>query len=251
MQITASDGTTILYDATHGDGPAVLLLAGFGSSRRIWHDLGHVERLSQTHRVIAMDIRGDGESSKPLDMAFYSIERHIDDIHAGMDACEIDQFMVWGHSFGGTVGYHLAAQSDRVSRVLLAGTYLADVWAEPWVQDYRRQLMHLAQMRTEGRLDELSAADRALSAGNDPNVLLIRLGGLRSWPTVRAEDLLCRACFYSGTRDSNVVASLEEQRPEIEAAGHQVHIFEDLDHWGLVAEAEVIAPLARSFFDVN
>ncbi len=251
MQITAGDGTCIVYNTTHGDGPAVLLLAGFGGSHRIWCDLGHVERLSQTHRVITMDMRGDGESGKPLDLACYSVERHIDDIHAVMDVCGVDQFMVWGYSFGGTVGYHLAAQSKRVLRVLLAGTYFADVLAEPWVQAYRQHLSHLAQTQTEGRLDELTDTDRTFITDNDLDVLLIRLDGMRSWPTVQAEDLLCTACFYSGTRDANVVARLEEQRPKIEAAGHRVCVLDGLDHWGLVAETKVVAPLACSFFDIK
>ena len=251
MQITAPDGTHIACDSTPGDGPALLLLAGFGTSRRIWHDLGHVERLSQTHRVVTMDLRGEGESDKPLDTAAYAVERYIDDIHTLMDACGVDQFMLWGHSFGGTLGYHLASRSQRVVRVLLAGTYLADVWAEPWVQTYRKQLIHLAQRQTEGRLDELSADERSLIADNDPHLLLIRLDAMRAWPRLHASDLRCSACFYSGTRDSNVVARLEAQRPEIEAAGHTVRIFDGLDHEALVAETRVIAPLVHLFLDVT
>lgn len=248
MQLIAKDGTRIVYDSTQPAETSVLLLAGFGSSRQVWHDLGHVEGLSQTHRVITMDMRGEGDSGKPLDAGAYSVEHHIDDIHGVMDACGVEAFMVWGHSFGGTLGYHLAARSNRVLRVLLSGTYFANVMAEPWVQDYRQQLIRLAQMKAEGRLNELSEEERQLIAENDLEVLLTRLEGLRTWPMVRARDLLCPTCFYSGTRDVNVVATLEKQRSEIEAAGHRVRIFDDLDHEGLVAAIEVVGPLARSFF---
>ena len=58
-------GDVRLHDVTAGTGFPVVLLHGWPQS---WYEWRHViPRLAETHRVIAPDLRGLGDSSRPLD----------------------------------------------------------------------------------------------------------------------------------------------------------------------------------------
>ena len=129
--VTASDGTAIAYER-HGDGPAILLVHGFGSSRlQNWKSTGWFGGLTEAgFSIVAMDCRGHGDSGKPHDVAAYGHDRMADDVIAVMDACGLTQPFVLGYSMGGFIGLRLlAAHPDRVQRLALAGvgeTYLQD-----------------------------------------------------------------------------------------------------------------------------
>jgi pimeloyl-ACP methyl ester carboxylesterase len=56
---TSPDGTRIAYDVT-GTGPALMLLHGGMQTRRVWHDLGSVDRLRPRFSVVTVDLRGNG-----------------------------------------------------------------------------------------------------------------------------------------------------------------------------------------------
>jgi pimeloyl-ACP methyl ester carboxylesterase len=94
LRTTAEDGTEIAYEAT-GDGPPVVLVHGITDSHRDWAPV--VERLSPTHRCIALDLRGHGESG---DAADYSALSMATDIAAVVAAEGLDAPVVVGHSLG-------------------------------------------------------------------------------------------------------------------------------------------------------
>ena len=120
--ITTKDGKHIAYDVL-GTGPALLLLHGGGPgiSRQDWHKIGYVERLKEAFTVITMDIRGHGESDKPVDPADYNIDTMCRDILDVASACDVNTFVLWGYSFGGNIGRFLAARSDRVTKLIIMG----------------------------------------------------------------------------------------------------------------------------------
>ena len=135
------DHIRIAYDVS-GAGPAVMLLHGGGGSRREWHDGGYVERLKNNFRVIAVDLRGHGESDKPTDLMDYSTEKMGLDLIAVANACGVERFTLWGYSFGGNAGRYLAARSECVEKMVMVGNPLGPGVSGEWRQmavDFRNR----------------------------------------------------------------------------------------------------------------
>jgi pimeloyl-ACP methyl ester carboxylesterase len=108
----------IHYEST-GDGFPLLLLGGLGLSvsdmRRI------TAGLAPGRRVIAVDNRGSGKSSKPPGP--YTIEQMAADALALMDALDVPNADVLGISMGGRIALSLALDHpDRVRRLVLVST---------------------------------------------------------------------------------------------------------------------------------
>lgn len=134
--VTAADGVRIAFER-HGEGPSVLLIHGFGSSRlQNWKSTGWYGGLAEAgFSLVAMDCRGHGDSGKPHDEAAYSHDRMAEDAVAVMDAAGLDAPFVCGYSMGGFIGLRLlAAHAGRVARLAVCGVgenYLEDRITSP------------------------------------------------------------------------------------------------------------------------
>src|SRR5438270_9342971 len=104
------------YDS-RGEGPALVLLHAFPFDRRMWSE--QVAHLSGARRVIALDLRGFGET--PLWKAA-SIDELADDVVRALDKLGVAMVSLCGLSMGGYVALSLA---DR-HRARLASLILAD-----------------------------------------------------------------------------------------------------------------------------
>jgi pimeloyl-ACP methyl ester carboxylesterase len=116
---TAPDGLRIAFDE-EGEGPALVLLAGSLGDRSQWRRAGYVDAFRSIARVISVDPLGRGESDAPHDPSLYGIERHAGEVLAVLDTLGIDRATVWGHSFGGRVGFELAARHPERTVALIA-----------------------------------------------------------------------------------------------------------------------------------
>ena len=116
------DGVRIAYSLS-GEGPPVVLLHGWACNRHFWDE--QVQSLSRTHRVLAPDFRGRGESGVPEDG--YTLERLAGDVHAVMSALKMRPAAVVGHSMGGMVAQQLAINHPQdPSALALVATAAAD-----------------------------------------------------------------------------------------------------------------------------
>ena len=117
-------GARLAYEVT-GDGPAVVLVHGFGLDLRMWDP--QVEPLAARFRVVRYDCRGFGASG-PFDPAVpYT---HADDLLALLDHLAIQDAALVGLSFGGRVVLHtVLAAPARVRGLALLGAVLDGV---PW-----------------------------------------------------------------------------------------------------------------------
>jgi pimeloyl-ACP methyl ester carboxylesterase len=102
-----------LHVRVGGDGPAVVLLHGFGDTGDMWAPLAAV--LVKNHRVIVPDLRGMGLSEHPD--SGYTKKNQAVDIAGVMDALKVQKADLVTHDIGNMVGYALAAQFPaRISR---------------------------------------------------------------------------------------------------------------------------------------
>jgi 3-oxoadipate enol-lactonase len=103
-----------LYFETAGEGDTVLLLHGLGSSIRDWES--QVPVLAKRHRVIAVDLRGHGRSSKPAGP--YSVRGMAADIAGLIAELRLEHAHICGLSLGGMVAFQLATDYPHLVRSL-------------------------------------------------------------------------------------------------------------------------------------
>jgi haloacetate dehalogenase len=102
-----------------GDGPPVLLMHGYPQTHAMWHLVA--PRLAEDFTVVAVDLRGYGDSSKPFgdeDHSTYSKRAMAADQVAAMASLGFDSFAVVGHDRGARVGHRMALDHpDRIARL--------------------------------------------------------------------------------------------------------------------------------------
>ncbi len=109
----------VLHVATdEGEGPVVILVHGIASSSITFQEL--VPRLTATHRVIAVDILGFGESPSPAN-ATYSIDEHADALYATIRSLRLRApFVLVGHSLGSLISARYTADHpESVAKLVL------------------------------------------------------------------------------------------------------------------------------------
>jgi len=119
------DGHRLAYKSA-GRGEPILLVHGIPTYGFIWRNL--LPRLSQNHRVIAVDLLGCGESDKPLDVS-YSIKSHAERLIHFADALGLEQFHLVGHDVGGGAAQIIAVRHPhRLFDLTLINTVAYDFW---------------------------------------------------------------------------------------------------------------------------
>ena len=247
------DGTRIAFDTT-GHGSDVILLHGGGQSRNDWHDAGYVERLKDRYRLIAMDIRGNGDSDKPTDPGAYTTDKLGQDILAVADACDAQEFVIWGFSYGGNIGRYLAAESERVAGIVIIGIPFGAGASGAFRDSIERMRQHwipILQAQRNGTLDEdaLAANDReALRAGDIP-LTLAWLSAMLDWRSNTPEDLLAPTLWLVGSENVDAMGSLKEYEKSISGARVQAQVVQGLTHMQEFTEVETVLPLLTRFTD--
>jgi haloacetate dehalogenase len=122
-----------------GSGPPLLLLHGYPQTHAMWHLVA--PRLAQDFTVVATDLRGYGDSSKPpttSDHEPYSKRAMARDQIEVMTQLGFDDFLVVGHDRGARCAYRMAL--DHPARV----RRLAVLDIIPTAEAYRRTDMKFA-----------------------------------------------------------------------------------------------------------
>jgi pimeloyl-ACP methyl ester carboxylesterase len=137
--------------------PGLILIHDWMSHRDVWAQT--VEVLKFSHRCVAVDLLGFGDSPKP-NHANYSIPAQAQRVLQLADDIGLEHFDLMGHSMGGQIALYLAAKlaPERVDRlVIVAGvvsgrlargvenliTPLVALGAQlPWLYDLAQRLSH-------------------------------------------------------------------------------------------------------------
>lgn len=115
-----------------GKGEPVILLHGYAENSHMWRPL--MAELGKTHTVVAPDLRGFGQSSKPE--SGYDKKTMAQDVHALASSLGYKQTQVVGHDIGLMVAYAYAAQYPaEVQRIALMDAFLPGVgdWKSVWL----------------------------------------------------------------------------------------------------------------------
>lgn len=96
--------------------PSVVLLHG-GSAHAHWWE-HFAATVADRYRVLALDLRGHGDSQHPEPPA-YRIEDYAGDLAALVDALQLDRINLIGHSLGGMVATAFAGQHAARLRCLV------------------------------------------------------------------------------------------------------------------------------------
>lgn len=121
-----------LHYLTAGKGDPVILLHGYAENSHMWRPL--MVELASSHTVIAPDLRGFGQSSKP--MTGYDKKTMAQDVHALATSLGLQRAIVVGHDIGLMVAYAYAAQyPTEVDRIVLMDAFLPGVgdWKTVWL----------------------------------------------------------------------------------------------------------------------
>jgi non-heme chloroperoxidase len=114
--VTTSDGVRLCY-LEAGAGKPILMIPGWSQTAEQFRH--QIDGLSDRYRVIALDMRGHGESDKPE--FGYRISRLAKDVRDTIEALALDEVNILGHSMGCSViwSYYDLYGPDRLAKLLL------------------------------------------------------------------------------------------------------------------------------------
>lgn len=119
----ATSGDLQIHYEVHGEGPPLVLVHGWGAS--IWSNwelTGWIDALRPLRQVIAIDIRGHGDSDKPHEGDRYGYAAMSQDVLAVMDHLGVAEADYMGYSLGAFVGaYLLGHEPERFTSFVLIG----------------------------------------------------------------------------------------------------------------------------------
>src|SRR6056297_904955 len=117
MILELTNGGTLYYE-THGQqGPWVVFLNGIMMSTASWAGLR--EHISTDYRLLLVDFRDQGKSSKIENQA-YTWKIHVNDLLELLDYLKINQINMLGVSYGGQVALEFTREhQDRLASLLL------------------------------------------------------------------------------------------------------------------------------------
>jgi haloacetate dehalogenase len=206
----AVNGVTINV-AMKGNGPPLLLLHGYPQTHVMWHKIAPA--LAEHYTVVAPDLRGYGDSSKPEgddQHLTYSKRTMAADQVAVMSALGFDRFRIAGHDRGGRVTHRLCL--DHPDRVIRAA--VLDIIPTPEVFKRLNKLVATAYYHWFFLIQPRGLPETLI--GGNPEYYLRNIG---AWgradaftPEAFAEYLRCfsnPACIHATCEDYRAAASID------------------------------------------
>lgn len=134
-QFRTGDGA-ILHFIESGRGQPLVLIPGWSQTAAMYKH--QIEAFSKTHRVIAVDMRGHGESGKPPHG--YRIARLALDLHELLEGLRLTNVAIAGHSMGCSVIWSYWDQfgADRLSKMVLIDQAPAVTFWPGWSEDEKQ-----------------------------------------------------------------------------------------------------------------
>jgi pimeloyl-ACP methyl ester carboxylesterase len=247
MPTAVRHGVRIHFEVA-GDGAPLLLHGGGPGDLRMWRHAGYVDGLND-HRLILIDPRGHGLSSRPRGAAAYAIGEFAADVLAVLDAAEVDRCTVWGHGDGARVALELAADAPgRVGAVIAAGAVDEPPAIRRQAAQGVRRLGMTALVRLLQREEALEVPDWLWLqfAETDADVLALELEAWAAWPGpwALADRVRCPVLCLAGAHEDpgGELTALAARLPDGEAA-----LLDGVGHLGAFLAAPRALAAVRPF----
>ncbi|HVN84159.1 MAG TPA: alpha/beta hydrolase [Candidatus Binatia bacterium] len=115
MRRVSRDGVALCYEAVGAGAPALLFVHGWCCDHTYFAP--QVDYFLRTHRIVAVDLRGHGESDKP--QQDYTMPAFADDLAWLCEQLRVERPVVVGHSMGGVIALALAARHPYVPAAIV------------------------------------------------------------------------------------------------------------------------------------
>jgi pimeloyl-ACP methyl ester carboxylesterase len=124
------DGVPIYYE-DHGDGEPILLIHGWTMNAEYWWQK-NIDSLAESHRVVALDLRGHGLSGKTSDK--HTLAQYARDVRELIETIDLTDVTPVGWSMGTAVILNYIDQygSNRLSSAVLVDQSPSFLTEEDW-----------------------------------------------------------------------------------------------------------------------
>ena len=278
LETIAVGSDTLAYVDTGGDRPPLLLVHGLGSNLSLWRD--HIEPLSETYRVVALDLPGFGVSSK------HDVSGRMTDfaeaVRGFVDTLGLAPITYVGVSMGGQVGLTLALESpDTIERLVLVSPAGIETFTEEqaqalrqtmtpqaiaesdssairqntaanfanWSEDYAWLIEQRHALATRDDFMGYAHANSASVAGMVDEPVYDRLADV-AHPTLvlyGTGDKLIPNPYLNPQWDTEAIA----QRAEEALPNAQVHLVDNAGHLLMIEQPEVFREHVRAFLEAH
>jgi pimeloyl-ACP methyl ester carboxylesterase len=131
MKTARVDGVRLVYrEAGPPDGQPVVLVHGYPANHRSWRH--QIPVLAQSHRVLAPDLIGWGDSERPRSLGF-GYDTEVARLGRALDALGLEQVNLFGHDYGGFLSLGFAQRHpDRVQRLAILNSRAQGTFIPRW-----------------------------------------------------------------------------------------------------------------------
>lgn len=161
MKFANRDGVKLAYlDKGSGD-PALLFIHGWSSDHTFWRD--QIPEFAQRHRVVAVDLRGLGESDAPDEDS--TIKQFTDDVAWLSREIGLDKPVIVGHSMGGLIAFKFVQQHQEMARAAV----IVDTPLLPLTDEIKgRFAALLSALRSSGYKDVITSVAKSMFGADVP-----------------------------------------------------------------------------------
>lgn len=234
MRISVNNASLHVLDSgaseAHSHRPTLVFAHFFGGSSRSWRE---VAACLEDFRCIAPDARGFGQSDATPQS--WSVSQAADDLEALLQALEVRDFVLIGHSMGGKVALEVAARRPKYLRslVLLAPS---PPTPEPMEDEDRARLL-----ASHGKRNQVEETMRAITVRPLPEAIFERC----VQDSLRASGVAWRWWLEEGSREDISARASQIEVPTLVVAGA-----EDAALGPQVLEREVVTRIADARLEV-
>jgi cis-3-alkyl-4-acyloxetan-2-one decarboxylase len=136
-----ANGARLHYvDEGPREAPTLLFVHGNPTWSYMWRR-PIAELSAKGHRCVAFDHMGFGRSVKPPQLSAYSLQRHVDNAVALIEALDLSDLTLVAHDWGGPIGLGALQRDDRLSKVVLMNTWAWELpsFLPPFLREFRTE----------------------------------------------------------------------------------------------------------------